>query len=154
MPSHSMWGDAKFSPSISKGMQDPKVVRLPLVEKVRVLRGCVLLTRREGERPFSPDLKSLGAQKSGTSGLEDPMLIVMPYQVGPRMAQRLRGQTSRSTVWFPGGSWVPCGMVHYPEGSLSDRWPPSFLSRNGGAIPGTGCPTPIILLLVELVMSR
>jgi hypothetical protein len=112
-----MWDDAKFSPSLFEGTQAPKAVGLPLVEKVRALRGCVLFTRKEGERLFSPDLKSLGVWRSGTSRLEDTMLIVMPYQVGPRMTWLLRGQASRSIVWFLGGSLVPCGMVHYPEGS-------------------------------------
>jgi hypothetical protein len=34
-------------------------VGLPLVEKVRVLRGYVLVMHREGERPISSDLKNL-----------------------------------------------------------------------------------------------
>jgi hypothetical protein len=63
-----MWDDAKFSPSLSEGTQAPKAIGLPPVEKVRVLRGCILFTRREGEKPFSPDLRSLGAQRSGTKG--------------------------------------------------------------------------------------
>jgi hypothetical protein len=40
------------------GMQAPAFVGVPLVEKVRVLIGYVLFTHREGERPFSLDLKS------------------------------------------------------------------------------------------------
>jgi hypothetical protein len=84
MPSNFMWDDAKFSPPFSVGTQALKAVGFPLVEKVRVLRGCVLFTHREGERPFSPDVKSLGVQRSRTFRLEGMMLIVMPCQVGPR----------------------------------------------------------------------
>jgi hypothetical protein len=54
-----MWDDAKFSLSLSEGIQAPMAVGLPLVEKVRVLRGYVLVMHREGERPFSSDLKNL-----------------------------------------------------------------------------------------------
>jgi hypothetical protein len=75
-------------------------------------------------------------------------------QAGPCKAWLLRGRASRSIVYFPGGSRVPCNMVHCTEGSPSDRWPPSFLAKSGGAIPSIGHPAPVILLLVELVMSR
>jgi hypothetical protein len=33
MPSHFMWDDAEFSPSLSEGIQAPRAVGLPLVEK-------------------------------------------------------------------------------------------------------------------------
>jgi hypothetical protein len=66
MSSYFMWDDAEFSSSLSEGMQAPKVVGLPLVEKVRVLRGYILFTSSEMERPFSPDLKNLGVRRSGT----------------------------------------------------------------------------------------
>jgi hypothetical protein len=46
-----MWDDAEFSLSLSKGTQATKAVGLPLVEKVRVHRGCVLFTHREGVTP-------------------------------------------------------------------------------------------------------
>jgi hypothetical protein len=52
------------------------------------------------------------------------------------------------------GSWVPCGVVHSSKGFPSDRWPMSSLAESGGVVPGTGYPTPVIWLLVELVMSR
>jgi hypothetical protein len=61
-----MLDDAEFSPSLSEGMQAPRAVGLPLVENVCVPRGCVLFTRRKGERPFSLDLEGLGVQRSGT----------------------------------------------------------------------------------------
>jgi hypothetical protein len=60
MPSHFTWDDVEFSPSLSEGTQAPTVVALPLVENVRVLRGCVLFTCREGDKPCNLDLKSLG----------------------------------------------------------------------------------------------
>jgi hypothetical protein len=45
-------------------------------------------------------------------------------------------------------------VVHSPEGSALDRWPLSSLVESGGVIPGTGYPTLVLWLLVELVMSR
>jgi hypothetical protein len=54
-----MWDDAKFSLFLSKGIQALMAVGLPLVEKVRVLRGYVLVMHREGERHISSDLKNL-----------------------------------------------------------------------------------------------
>jgi hypothetical protein len=51
MPSHFMWDDADFSPTSSEGMQSSKVVGLPLVEKVQIVRGCILFTRWEEKRP-------------------------------------------------------------------------------------------------------
>jgi hypothetical protein len=81
------------------------------------------------------------------------MLIVMPYQVGPRTAWLLRGQASRSVVWFrevPGSHAVWCVILRVSFRQV----PPSFPARSGGAIPGTGHPTLVIPLLVELVVSR
>jgi hypothetical protein len=63
-------------------------------------------------------------------------------------------ETPWSVVWFPGSPWVSCDVVRSPKGSPWDRQPLPSLARSGGVIPGTGCLTPVIWLLVEYVMSR
>jgi hypothetical protein len=66
------------SPSLSEGMSTPKAVGLPLVEKDRVLRGCILSMcgEEKGGIPFRPDVGSLGVQGSGTFWLEGMRHIV------------------------------------------------------------------------------
>jgi hypothetical protein len=55
-----MGGGAEFTPSLSGGVKAPKVVGLPLVEKVQVPKGVVLSLCVEGENPLSQDLKGFG----------------------------------------------------------------------------------------------
>jgi hypothetical protein len=54
---------------IIRGEETPEAVCLALVEKVRVLKGWIMSAMCvEGEKPFSPDLKSL------ESGVQKPSL--------------------------------------------------------------------------------
>jgi hypothetical protein len=64
-----MWHGIRFTLSLSEGEKAPEAVRLALVEKVRVLRGRIVLAMHvEGENPYSLDLKSL------ESGVREPSL--------------------------------------------------------------------------------
>jgi hypothetical protein len=57
---HPMWDGVGFTLSLSRGEETPEVVHLALVEKVRVLGGRIVSAMRvKGEKPFSPDMKSL-----------------------------------------------------------------------------------------------
>jgi hypothetical protein len=53
-----------------------------------------------------------------------------------------------------GKSLGPMRRGSLPQGIPWDRWPLSSQVRSGGVIPGTGCPTPAVWLLVESDVSR
>jgi hypothetical protein len=63
-----MWDGVGFTLSLSRGEETPEVVHLALVEKVRVLGGRIVSAMRvKGEKPFSPDMKSLESSISEPS---------------------------------------------------------------------------------------
>jgi hypothetical protein len=69
------------------------------------------------------------------------MLIVMPYQVGPRTARLLRGQASRSVVWFrevPGSHAVWCVILRVPFRQV----PPLLPSQEWWGHPWHWAPDP------------
>jgi hypothetical protein len=97
-----MWDGVGFTLSLFGGEETPKVVCLALVEKGRVLLGRIVSAMRvKGEKPFSPDMKSL------ESGVREPSL-----------------QSARSAHGYalPGGA--PCSVTHLVLGNHGYRSAP------------------------------
>jgi hypothetical protein len=84
------WHGVGFKLSLSGDEETFEAVHLALVDKVRILGGRIVLAIHvKGEKPFSPDMKSLeyGIREPSFKG--HVVLMVMPYWVGPLVAQPL-----------------------------------------------------------------
>jgi hypothetical protein len=104
-----MWDSVGFTLSLSKGEEAPEVVRINLVEMVRVLgRKIVLAMRVKGEKPFGLNLRSL------ESGVWKPSM-----------------QRAHNAYCYTPPDGAPLGMTPFEPGNhghrLAPRKPPGLM---------------------------
>jgi hypothetical protein len=113
---HPRWDGVEFTLSLSRGEETIEVVHLALVEKVQVLVGRFVSTIHvKGEKPFSPDLKSL------ESGVREPSLqrahdargytLPEPRAVWPHAVWPLRSPATTTIAQHTGSPRVSCDAV-------------------------------------------